>query len=528
MKSCAGTKQRGRRQCARVPEVNAAALRAKPAGAALIALLAVIAGCAVAPRTPPVTDGLDAGSRQCAEILETIDSAVARAGVADGMAARVSGFPHLRATRFLASYAREVLDAARFAEWMTRMAGLGSEGYVVELANLPSEQAGQLAHELRNIDPRYAQVRLAMTPCTARLAAADLAHPGREALLREAVQVPDDYLDWQRVVGLYWLTRIPFAHGVRGWQESVREVFARPLAALSVAGRLERYAPPPASLSSAEVAAILKRSSGNALGIPDPAEAELEALFRTFAPAFEVDTVGEADRPGELRWHSAEMPRVDSTRAVVYRRVSYTRYGGRVLLQLNYAVWFPERPKEEGWDILGGHLDGVIWRVTLAPDGAPWVFDSIHPCGCYHKFFPTARAMLKDGPPTLDETAFVPQILPRLEAGARIALRIAPGTHYLQRVVVETGPVPHGVEHVFAADDELRSLPLPQGGRRSAFRPDGVVPGTERGERYWFWPMGVPEPGAMRQWGRHATAFVGRRHFDDADLFEKYFEMTPP
>jgi len=27
----------------------------------------------------------------------------------------------------------------------------------------------------------------------------------------------------------------------------------------------------------------------------------------------------------------------------------------------------------------------------------------------------------------------------------------------------------------------------------------------------------------MRIWGRHATAFVGMRHFDDADLFERYF-----
>jgi hypothetical protein len=27
----------------------------------------------------------------------------------------------------------------------------------------------------------------------------------------------------------------------------------------------------------------------------------------------------------------------------------------------------------------------------------------------------------------------------------------------------------------------------------------------------------------MRQWGHHATAFVGRRHFDDADLIEARF-----
>jgi len=57
------------------------------------------------------------------------------------------------------------------------------------------------------------------------------------------------------------------------------------------------------------------------------------------------------------------------------------------------------------------------------------------------------------------------------------------------------------------------------------FGPDGLVAGTERMERWFFWPMGVPSAGAMRQWGRHATAFVGRRHFDDADLLERRFEL---
>ena len=57
---------------------------------------------------------------------------------------------------------------------------------------------------------------------------------------------------------------------------------------------------------------------------------------------------------------------------------------------------------------------------------------------------------------------------------------------------------------------------------------DGIVPGSERGERWLFWPMGVPEPGAMRQWGRHATAFVGRRHFDDPGILERYFSLRQP
>lgn len=115
---------------------------------------------------------------------------------------------------------------------------------------------------------------------------------------------------------------------------------------------------------------------------------------------------------------------------------------------------------------------------------------------------------------------------PSCRSGCR---RLLPAsTHYLQRVAVGAAASASGTaRYAFAEDDELRSLPAGVG-RRSLFRPDGIVPGTAYGERFWFWPMGVLAPGAMRQWGRHATAFVGHRHFDDADLFEKYFEMRAP
>ncbi len=37
--------------------------------------------------------------------------------------------------------------------------------------------------------------------------------------------------------------------------------------------------------------------------------------------------------------------------------------------------------------------------------------------------------------------------------------------------------------------------------------------------------MGISSPGAMRQAGTQATAFVGRRHFDDADLLDLRFSL---
>ena len=69
------------------------------------------------------------------------------------------------------------------------------------------------------------------------------------------------------------------------------------------------------------------------------------------------------------------------------------------------------------------------------------------------------------------------------------------------------------------------TLPRAAGGTRSAYGSDGLVRGSERGERFFFWPMGIQSAGQMRQWGRHATAFVGRRHFDDPLLFDSYFVL---
>ena len=487
----------------------------------LLALLvcALLGGCVVAPRQHAIGDERAA----CLEVFRRVDDAIAQGQVGDGMAARVAGFPYLRANRFLASYARDSLNHAQFADWMSRMIALGTEAYAVEIGNLPADAAEALAHELWKIDARYAWPRPAIAECTERLAALDISDQGRRLQLQGAARVPDDYVTWQRIAGLYWISRLPFAAGIRRWQEEVRAGYAQPLDALPVKGRLHAYLPPPGSLSRHELAGVLERAAANPLRIPDPHREDLEALFRVYAPEFMVDAAGESDVPGELGWGFTGTPQVVSQRPVVYRRASHTRYAGRALLQLNYAIWFPERPKVGGWDILGGRLDGVLWRVTLAPDGAPWVYDSIHLCGCYHLFFPTARAAARPQPDTLDEHAFVPQALGRVDSATRLTLRVASGTHYLERITPATGPARGGFEYSFVEDDSLRSLPVHDGGRRSVYRPDGIIPGSERGERYLFWPMGIPESGAMRQWGRHATAFVGRRHFDDPDLLERYF-----
>jgi hypothetical protein len=67
------------------------------------------------------------------------------------------------------------------------------------------------------------------------------------------------------------------------------------------------------------------------------------------------------------------------------------------------------------------------------------------------------------------------------------------------------------------------TLPAGKVGHRSLFAGNAIVAGSQRSERWLLWPTGVLSPGAMRQWGNHATAFIGRRHFDDPYLLENFF-----
>ncbi|MFM1856822.1 MAG: hypothetical protein RLZ83_2131 [Pseudomonadota bacterium] len=111
----------------------------------------------------------------------------------------------------------------------------------------------------------------------------------RIAALRALVKVPDDYATWRRMAGLYWLMRVPFAHGVRQWQAGTRAAFDQPLSRLSLAGEPVHYEPPraPAVPPAGDLATLLKRaSSASALGIPDPQGADREALFSAFHPVW--------------------------------------------------------------------------------------------------------------------------------------------------------------------------------------------------------------------------------------------------
>jgi hypothetical protein len=195
-----------------------------------------------------------------------------------------------------------------------------------------------------------------------------------------------------------------------------------------------------------------------------------------------------------------------------------------VVLQLIYQIWLPAREKTGMLDLYGGPLDSLIWRVTLDPEGVPIAFDSIHACGCYYLLFPSRgyRAV----PPKDDaEPVLSPKSIASISPGRRLLLRLQSRTHYLQQVsFVDDASEVATRSYLFHDIEQLRSLPMPNGSKRSLYNNDGIIEASERAERFLLWPYGIASPGAMRQWGNHAIAFIGRRHFDDPFLLENLLD----
>ena len=457
-----------------------------------------LAGCVAT--APPVSTP---DSVSCRQLYNELDAVTDRCGVRDQGSAPVSGFPYLRSNRFLASFAKQLKDA-QFETWVRQLAVLDTESRAFERNNLPATEHAALT------DPE------ALQRCSTQLLAEDLAHADRRQTLRRAAQVPDDYLPAWRAAGLYPVSALFVKRGIASWHREAHATFAMPLQSLPVHGQLQRWSARSAAVLTAGEVRQLINASRDTLDIPQPRGATLQRLFDSFAPSWEVDVVSDDDRIGAAGL--VDGVRVDTGSPVEYRLVSQTRYAGRVLLQLNYVVWFPAR---SGNDRYAGRLDGLTWRVTLGPDGVPIMYDTIHNCGCFLQFFPAPQLRLRtDAAGIYRETPLVPQHTP----AQPLVIRLSHATHFIERVYIDDAAQP--VQAIASRDyNDLRSL-ADGSGHHSLFGVHGIVAGSERGERFLLWPMGIRSPGAMRQWGHHPVAFVGRRHFDDPDLIGQLFETV--
>lgn len=481
----------------------------KPVISRLLATaVVVLAGCA-----SPVPRGADEGGpvAACQRWLQQLDEQTDAHAVRDGGAARIDGVPFVRVDRLLASFRDQALqDAARWQAWGDRLLALDQTARSAEIRNLPPAALQALGAA----DRESLQARA--NACGPLLWQALSADETARRRLRDAAVVPDDYSAALRTLGLYPLSRWPFFSGV---ERELRHWRSRWMASPPAESPgWVRYRPS----TGAAPAVPWTPLPVDALGIPAPDADTARRLLQAYAPVVHIETRSDADRPGRLRWGEGPAPEVQAAQPVLYQRIAHTRYGDRVLLQLVYSLWFAERPARHGLDLLAGRVDAVVLRLTLDERGRPLMLDSIHGCGCYHVFVPARSMDLRPPPSVRIEWAFVPATLPELAPGQRLRVHLSASDHQLIGVAADEGAAT-GTAYPLEHEDGLRSLPTADGGHRSAFWSHGIMPGTERGERALFWPMGIESPGAMRQWGRHPTAFVGRRHFDEPRLLEQRF-----
>lgn len=506
-----------------------------PKSLALLASLLLLFACS---SLPPQPAGLPAKPAvlSCLQYYGALHKLVERYQVKDAQTVAVSGYPFLHVNRFLAGITSQLDHENKRRLWLALAAKLALQTQSVEINNLPPEAANKLA-EITSVRWQDVGPAKALQQCSQALLDQTMASQGAQQTIFRHAKVPDDYHTWQRIVGLYPLVSYPIAAGIHRWHKESTATLETPLAELPVKGTLRRYKADTGNAyrNAAEIKAALDNASRNALAIPLPDDDSLRRLFATFSPILEVDTIKADDKIGAPEWHAgAPFAVVNTNRPSIYTLASHAYFNGTFLLQLNYIVWFPGRPCTSSLDTLCGHLDGITWRVTLGADGKPLIYDSIHNCGCYHTFFPTQYVRAIPPPPitvdsrtSLDERAFSPVNAPAVGPQQRLVVRIANRTHYIESLYVDKQAGGDEVRMSWQPYNALRSLPVegaPNNAQnRSLFAPNALVAGTQRKERWFFWPLGVPSAGAMRQWGNHATAFIGRRHFDDPYLFENSF-----
>jgi hypothetical protein len=461
--------------------------------------LALLAGCAVLP--PEIPESADCRARYLA-----LDEKTDAAGMRDAGVHVIPGFPYVRSNRFLASFRSDTAAPAAFNAWVELLRRLDLEARGVELRNLGTADPEGLLRELDH--------------CGREWATRDLSVPARRAQLRESAAVPDDYSAVQRFFGFYPVA-VPLLNlGIDRNNDKVREDYAQPLSALDSPGPLVLWSPQPAEMVTPAEAARWLAADTDPLGIPRLGETQWQRLAAAYAPSWWVETSGDFDWPGTPLLSNGA-PVFDTGRPVTHFMPSYTRFGGKVLVQLVYTVWFSERPRQSWIDPYAGLLDGVMWRVTLDTDGRPLLYDSIHACGCYHYYFPAKPLTRRPQESVWQEPVLFPQ---ETVPEGRLTIRLQSRTHYVRRVVASGAAAATEAKTYALADyRELLNLSQTAGRTRSLFSANGIARGTERLERFWLWPSGVPSPGATRQWGRHATSFVGRSHFDDPDLLDRLF-----
>lgn len=466
------------------------------ATAITVALLAA-AGCTGTPtRDIALTSATDAS---CTIFMQELDQAIALESHFDPTLKRIEGLPWVRTNRFLAGFDYDQLNDAERQAWLELGSALARDAYMLEFARLSTQTRASLRarHDFEAVDTR-------LDDCFAEL-------PAPPSLAREVYAVPDDYRISQRVLGLYPITSLLARPFVAGYRRSMTDLYEG--GATVSFDREARYQ------GQADAAPQLEADIRvDALGVPQLSQEQWQALFLRHQPELVSEIASAADLIGSPFFDHDGRIGIDATRPTVWTRVTFTRIDGRTLPQLTYAFWFPARPADSPLDIYAGELAGLLWRVTLDEGQRPVLYDSIHRCGCYHKLFLPQGTTIDVSRISGEKPLFF-RLDETVDTSRGLRLRLAAGNHYIIDVDAPETGMPT-IRYTLRPYAQQLTLPTPGGAARSLYGADGIIRQSRRAERFLFWPLGIPSAGAMRQSGTHATAFIGRRHFDAPDLLE--------
>src|ERR1035438_5160908 len=292
----------------------------RSAGAMMLA-----AGCAVIDQPSSRSDEpaqsdqnfRSAETKGCVDWFTKLDDTIDRAGVRDAETYRVPGFPYLRVNRFMASFRQQAKnDSNVFTTWVKHLRTLDERARSYEIKNLPQDLLVTLEVDSRS------EATTRTNQCANSLTTVDATTASRRRMLVERAQVPDDYDDLRRTVGIYPVFSVAFFEFSKKWQKEAADMFQQTAAGNIEQKGLTRYQPPDNPAPAQRIASILANAKTDELGIPQFGNRETEVLFATFAPVFEIETTGEYDRFGPLRWGARETPEVDVSRPTVYRHFS--------------------------------------------------------------------------------------------------------------------------------------------------------------------------------------------------------------
>ena len=458
---------------------------------------------------------------EAVSFFEVLDKSVERADVRNAASVQIQGFPYLRSNRFLAKIGWQLESDAQKEQWIIRQQQLDLDARAKEIQTLPEDDLKALAHDL-NIEAERTQLLNRVRIYSQQLRRHDQYLPNYHRAVREAIHIPDEYVTGYRIVGLYPLTSMPVAAVTRRVFGEIAEWHATPVDQLPILGRLRSYGPSVTLAHSEEVVqAIMQRSRQNLLGLPLPAREDAMTLVQMFAPVYIQDEAAPYDRIGEVVWNGNRID-VNPGRPKLYYFFSHAFFKGEPIFQINYTLWFPARDGPNAPRIEHGLLDGLTVRISLDPDGRPFMVDMMNNCGCYHFFIPRKERVKRILPSPRAIDAFVPTWLPEAFPEKRLSVRINSGWHQVNHVTA--GAIPEDLRsYELIAYDRLEALPLHENGFESIFDPKGIAKNTSRIERLILFPMGIPDVGSMRQRGHHAIKMIGRAHFDDPDLFDMHF-----